>query len=99
MPRNSAQLCVKRGGFFYTFLPPWGPSGYDRSGKCFRFDSNAGTAAVEWYLVRALQIEHKVLFQEGPGTSGHKLWSPRLATIALEWMGHAKALVHNQNGV
>jgi len=39
------KLCVKPGRFFYYCFAPWGTSGYDRSGKCFRFDSNAGTAA------------------------------------------------------
>jgi len=64
------KLCVKPGAVFFITVCPWGTSGYDRSGKCFRFDSNAAQPPVEWYLdPRIARIEHKVLFQEGQVTS------------------------------
>ena len=56
---------------------------------------------VEWYLdPRIARIEEKVLFQQGPGYVGHELMVPEVGDYrTLEWMGNAKALVHNQNGV
>jgi choline monooxygenase len=56
---------------------------------------------VEWYLdPRIFRIEEKVLFQQGPGYVGHELMVPEVGDYrTLEWMGNAKALVHNQNGV
>lgn len=56
---------------------------------------------VDWYFdSRILEIEKKVLFENGPGYIGHELMVPETGSYrTLEWMNHAKTLVRNQNGV
>ena len=56
---------------------------------------------VDWYFdPRIAAIEQKVLFEKGPGYVGHELMVPEIGNYrSLEWMNHAKTLVHNHNGV
>ncbi|MGB8337435.1 MAG: aromatic ring-hydroxylating dioxygenase subunit alpha [Burkholderiales bacterium] len=73
--------------------------------------SNLATAAellhttpqlpVSWYFDPAvLALEQKRLFEKSPAYVGHELMVPNPGDYySLEWMDHAKALVHNQQGI
>jgi nitrite reductase/ring-hydroxylating ferredoxin subunit len=56
---------------------------------------------VSWYFEqRMLELEQKLLFQNGPGYIGHELMVPNLGDYhTLAWMDHAKVLVRNPRGV
>ena len=56
---------------------------------------------VAWYLDPAiLEVEKKILFDNGPGYVGHELMVPNVGDYhVLEWMDNAKMLVRNQRGV
>lgn len=56
---------------------------------------------VHWYFDRAtLAAEKQLLFARGPGYIGHELMTPQIGDYhTLEWLGHAKSLVRNDNGI
>ena len=56
---------------------------------------------VHWYLdPRIYELEKRLLFDQGPGYVGHELMVPNVGDYqTLEWLGHAKALVRNANGI
>ncbi len=56
---------------------------------------------VHWYFdPRIYELEKRLLFDHGPGYIGHELMVPNVGDYhSLEWLGHAKALVRNANGV
>ena len=56
---------------------------------------------VGWYLDPAiLEVEKKILFDNGPGYVGHELMVPKVGDYhVLEWMDNAKMLVRNLHGV
>jgi len=56
---------------------------------------------IAWYFDPQLyELEKRVLFDNGPGYIGHELMVPNPGDFhALEWMGNARALVRNANGV
>jgi phenylpropionate dioxygenase-like ring-hydroxylating dioxygenase large terminal subunit len=56
---------------------------------------------VDWYFdSRIHELEQRLLFDQGPGYVGHELMVPNVGDYqALEWHGHAKALVRNANGI
>lgn len=56
---------------------------------------------MRWYFdPTILEIEKRVLFDQGPGYVGHELMVPNPGDYhTLEGMGHAKVLVRNDNGV
>lgn len=56
---------------------------------------------VEWYLSdRIAEVENRILFDQGPGYIGHELMVPNVGDYySLEWLGNAKALVHNDQGI
>jgi choline monooxygenase len=56
---------------------------------------------VHWYFDPAIyEIEKRLLFDEGPGYVGHELMVPNVGDYhALEWLGNAKALVRNPQGI
>ena len=56
---------------------------------------------VGWYLDPAiLEVEKRILFDNGPGYVGHELMVPNVGDYhVLEWMDNAKMLVRNQRGV
>ncbi|MBA4142631.1 MAG: aromatic ring-hydroxylating dioxygenase subunit alpha [Nitrosospira sp.] len=56
---------------------------------------------VEWYLdPYILDLEKRVLFEQGPGYVGHEIMLPNIGDYYVpEWMGNAKALVRNEGGI
>ena len=56
---------------------------------------------VHWYFDPQIHaLEQRLLFEHGPGYIGHELMVPNPGDFhALEWMGNAKSLVRNANGV
>jgi phenylpropionate dioxygenase-like ring-hydroxylating dioxygenase large terminal subunit len=56
---------------------------------------------VEWYLSdRIVDLEKRILFDQGPGYIGHEMMVPNQGDYyTLDWLGNAKSLVRNQNGV
>ncbi len=56
---------------------------------------------VPWYLdPNIYELEKRLLFDHGPGYVGHELMVPNVGDYqTLEWLGHAKALVRNANGI
>ncbi|MCX7141633.1 MAG: Rieske (2Fe-2S) protein, partial [Proteobacteria bacterium] len=56
---------------------------------------------VSWYFdQQMLELEQKLLFDNGPGYVGHELMVPNPGDYhSLEWMDHAKVLVRNERGV
>jgi phenylpropionate dioxygenase-like ring-hydroxylating dioxygenase large terminal subunit len=56
---------------------------------------------VDWYFdPRIHELEQRLLFDHGPGYVGHELMVPNAGDYqSLEWQGHAKALVRNENGI
>ena len=56
---------------------------------------------VHWYFDPQIDaLEQRLLFERGPGYSGHALMTPNRGDYyALEWNGNAHALVHNEHGV
>jgi choline monooxygenase len=56
---------------------------------------------VAWYLdPDILDLEKRLLFNAGPGYIGHEIMVPNIGDYyVLEWMGHAKMLVRNQDGI
>ncbi|MDH5536466.1 MAG: Rieske (2Fe-2S) protein, partial [Betaproteobacteria bacterium] len=56
---------------------------------------------VHWYFdPRIFELEKRLLFDQGPGYIGHELMVPNVGDYhSLEWLGHAKALVRNPNGI
>ena len=56
---------------------------------------------VHWYFdPRIYELEKRLLFDHGPGYIGHELMVPNTGDYqTLGWLGHAKALVRNSNGV
>ncbi len=56
---------------------------------------------VHWYFdEHILEIEREVLFKNGPGYIGHELMVPNVNDYqTLEWLGHAKTLIRNEQGV
>ena len=56
---------------------------------------------VSWYLdSHILELEKHFLFDQGPGYVGHEIMLPNVGDYyVLEWMGNAKVLVNNKNGI
>ena len=56
---------------------------------------------VDWYLdLRILELEMRLLFDQGSGYVGHETMLPNIGDYqVLEWMGDAKVLVRNKNGI
>jgi phenylpropionate dioxygenase-like ring-hydroxylating dioxygenase large terminal subunit len=56
---------------------------------------------VSWYFdPQVYEVEMRLLFEHGPGYVGHELMVPNAGDYhTLEWLVHAKALVHNANGI
>ena len=56
---------------------------------------------VSWYLdSHILELEKRFLFDQGPGYVGHEIMLPNVGDyFVLEWMGNAKVLVNNKNGI
>ena len=56
---------------------------------------------VNWYFDRPIyELEQKLLFGNGPGYIGHELMVPNAGDYhTLGWMGDAKTLVRNRNGI
>ena len=56
---------------------------------------------VSWYFdQQMLELEQKLLFENGPGYVGHELMTPDPGDYhSLAWMDHAKLLIRNEHGV
>lgn len=56
---------------------------------------------VDWYLdPKVLQIERRILFEQGPGYVGHEVMVPNIGDYYVpEWMNNARVLVRNENGI
>ncbi|MBX3640583.1 MAG: aromatic ring-hydroxylating dioxygenase subunit alpha [Nitrosomonas sp.] len=56
---------------------------------------------IDWYLNPGiLEIEKKVLFDQGPGYIGHEVMVPEIGDYyVLEWLKNAKVLVRNEHGI
>lgn len=56
---------------------------------------------IEWYLnPEILEIEKRILFDQGPGYVGHEVMVPNIGDYYVpEWMNDAKVLVRNNHGV
>ena len=56
---------------------------------------------VSWYFDEKLfELEKKLFFAPGPGYVGHALMVPELHDYrSLEWLDHAKLLVHGEDGI
>jgi phenylpropionate dioxygenase-like ring-hydroxylating dioxygenase large terminal subunit len=56
---------------------------------------------VDWYLdPKILEIEKRILFDQGPGYVGHEVMVPNVGDYYVpEWMSHAKVLVRNESGI
>ena len=56
---------------------------------------------VSWYFdQQMLELEQKLLFENGPGYVGHELMVPNEGDYhSLAWMDHAKLLIRNAQGV
>jgi choline monooxygenase len=56
---------------------------------------------VAWYLdPDILDLEKRLLFNAGPGYIGHEIMVPNIGDYYVpEWMGHAKMLIRNQDGI
>lgn len=56
---------------------------------------------IEWYLnPEILEIEKRILFDQGPGYVGHEVMVPNIGDYYVpEWMNDAKVLVRNSHGV
>ncbi|MBI4195147.1 MAG: aromatic ring-hydroxylating dioxygenase subunit alpha [Betaproteobacteria bacterium] len=56
---------------------------------------------VHWYFDPGIyEIEKRLLFDHGPGYVGHELMVPNIGDYqTLQWLGDAKALVRNSNGI
>src|SRR5688572_14502703 len=56
---------------------------------------------VSWYFdQRVLELEKKLLFDQGPGYVGHELMVPNAGDYhTLEWLDHTKMLVRNAETV
>jgi phenylpropionate dioxygenase-like ring-hydroxylating dioxygenase large terminal subunit len=56
---------------------------------------------VSWYFdQQMLELEQKLLFENGPGYVGHELMVPNAGDYhTLAWMDHAKFLIRNAHGV
>jgi choline monooxygenase len=65
-----------------------------------QFSQVAAQPPLRWYFdPKVLEVEQRVLFEEGPGYVGHELMVPNLGDYhALESMDNAKMLVRNENG-
>ncbi len=64
----------------------------------------AGTSIqlpIDWYLNPGiLEVEKKVLFDQGPGYIGHEVMVPEIGDYyVLEWLKSAKVLVRNEHGI
>lgn len=57
--------------------------------------------SVDWYLdPKILEIEKRILFDQGPGYVGHEIMVPNIGDFYVpEWMNNAKVLVRNQQGI
>ncbi|MGH8756559.1 MAG: SRPBCC family protein, partial [Burkholderiales bacterium] len=56
---------------------------------------------VNWYFdPRIAEAEKAVLFDRGPGYTGHELMVPNIGDYyVLNWLNDAKSLVHNEHGI
>src|SRR5687768_17490432 len=56
---------------------------------------------VDWYMdPRILEIEKHFLFDHGPRYVGHEIMVPNVGDYYVpEWMGNAKMLIRNHNGI
>ncbi|MEK6595586.1 MAG: aromatic ring-hydroxylating dioxygenase subunit alpha, partial [Pseudomonadota bacterium] len=56
---------------------------------------------VDWYLdPKVLQIEKRILFEQGPCYVGHEVMVPNIGDYYVpEWMSNARVLVRNENGI
>ncbi len=56
---------------------------------------------VDWYLdPKILEIEKRILFEQGPGYVGHEAMVPNVGDYYVpEWMDNAKVLVRNKQGI
>ena len=69
--------------------------------KICQFTQVPSQPPLRWYFdPKILEIEQRILFDNGPGYIGHELLVPNLGDYyVLQWMGNAKMLVHGENGV
>ncbi|MCW5605482.1 MAG: aromatic ring-hydroxylating dioxygenase subunit alpha [Burkholderiales bacterium] len=65
------------------------------------FSKTAPQLPVHWYFdPRIYELEHRLLFENGPGYVGHELMVPNAGDYqSFEWLGHAKALVRGTKGI
>ncbi|WP_374565838.1 aromatic ring-hydroxylating dioxygenase subunit alpha [Nitrosomonas sp.] len=56
---------------------------------------------IEWYLdPKILEVEKRLLFDQGPGYVGHEVMVPNVGDYYVpEWMNNAKVLVRNEQGI
>ena len=66
-----------------------------------QFNKPAPQLPIAWYADASVyEIEQKYLFLKAPQYVGHELMVPIVGNYyALDWMGDAKALVHNASGI
>ena len=56
---------------------------------------------VSWYFdPRIAQAEKSLLFERGPGYTGHELMVPNVGDYyVLDWLNESKSLIHNERGI
>ena len=66
-----------------------------------QFSQVAAQPPLRWYFdPKVLEVEQRLLFEQGPGYVGHELMVPNLGDYhALESQDNARMLVRNENGV
>lgn len=66
-----------------------------------QFTKPAPQLPIAWYADASVyEIEQRYLFPLAPQYVGHELMAPNVGDYyTLDWMGDAKALVHNANGI
>jgi phenylpropionate dioxygenase-like ring-hydroxylating dioxygenase large terminal subunit len=66
-----------------------------------QFNLVSAQPPLSWFFdPKVLEVEQRMLFEQGPGYVGHELMVPNLGDYhALEGMDSAKMLVRNENGV
>jgi choline monooxygenase len=69
--------------------------------KTGQFSQASAQPPLRWFFdPKVLEIEQRILFDQGPGYVGHELMVPNLGDYhALESMDNAKMLVRNEGGV
>ena len=66
-----------------------------------QFNPVSAQPPLRWYFdPKVLEVEQKLLFDDGPKYVGHELMAPNLGDYhVLDWMNNGKMLVRNDNGV